>query len=78
MRGSRSSSAEAIRLRAVLPGRLIAARKYLEMGPSETARAAGMTPGQLANYESGRNLPRCDALKRLADALYVTADELLS
>ncbi|MGA1839192.1 MAG: helix-turn-helix domain-containing protein [bacterium] len=53
-------------------------RKRLDMNQRQVARASGITPATISRLESGQIKElKSEALKRLADALNVTADYLL-
>jgi HTH-type transcriptional regulator/antitoxin HipB len=44
----------------------------------ELARRVGVTQGSLSKFESGRSTPRVETLSRLAGALGVTLDALIT
>lgn len=53
--------------------RLIATREQAGLTQTQLARHCDMAPTQLARYENGKAVPRRAVLKRLADALEVSA-----
>ena len=57
--------------------RLLAARAARRLSQADLARRAGIQPSALCHFETGRRRPSFDNLRRLADALGVTADYLL-
>jgi transcriptional regulator with XRE-family HTH domain len=59
------------------PERLAALRKQKGLTQGELAKAADLHINQIKRYEKGTNRPASPALKRLAQALGVSADELL-
>ncbi|MGA1865163.1 MAG: helix-turn-helix domain-containing protein [bacterium] len=67
------------KLRTLSLGELIKIqRKRLDMNQRELARASGITPATISRLESGQVKElKSEALKRLADALDITADYLL-
>ena len=56
--------------------RLQRLRQAAGLSQSQLARAAGVPPGSLKNWEQGRRLPQLDAACRLARAVGVSLDEL--
>jgi DNA-binding XRE family transcriptional regulator len=56
---------------------LIIFREHRRLTQRALARAAGMTPAQLSEIETGKKTGSVATLRRLADALGVTVDELL-
>lgn len=63
------------RTRARLLGQVLRAERG-ERSQLDVASAANMTDSQLSAYETGRNLPRPDTLRRLAKALGCTCEHL--
>jgi transcriptional regulator with XRE-family HTH domain len=61
----------------VFPDRLRAARKLRDLEQAELAAKAGLPPTSISHFEAGTRKPSFDNLKRLAQALTVTADYLL-
>ena len=59
------------------PERLATLRKQKDLTQGELAKAAGLHVNQIKRYEKGTNRPASAALKSLAQALGVSADELL-
>ncbi|MGK5093748.1 helix-turn-helix transcriptional regulator [Deltaproteobacteria bacterium TL4] len=53
-------------------------RKQKKMSQEELAEKVGINQNHLSRLETGKYKPSIDALKRLADALEVSADYLLS
>jgi len=62
---------------APFEARLIAARKYKKLSQEALAKRADMSPGAISHFETGKRKPSLDNLRKLADALKVTADFLL-
>ena len=62
---------------APFAARLIAARKAKTLSQEALADRADMTPGAVSHFETGKRKPSLDNLRKLADALQVTADFLL-
>jgi transcriptional regulator with XRE-family HTH domain len=54
-----------------------AARQAAGLTQQALADAAGLTQGHVAKFESGRNCPPLRTLRRLAEALGVTAAALV-
>jgi transcriptional regulator with XRE-family HTH domain len=67
------------KLRSLSLGELIKIqRKRLDMNQRQLARVSGITPATISRLENGQIKElKSEALKRLADALNVTADYLL-
>jgi transcriptional regulator with XRE-family HTH domain len=61
----------------LFPERLRAARKLRAMEQVELAIKAGLPPTSISHFEGGSRKPSFDNLRRLAQALDVTADYLL-
>lgn len=61
----------------VFPQRLVAARKKRELSQDDLAQRSGLKPAAVSHFETGARKPSFDNLRRLADALSVTADYLL-
>lgn len=59
------------------PERLAALRRQKDLTQGELAKAADLHINQIKRYEKGTNRPASPALKGLAQALGVSADELL-
>jgi len=57
--------------------RLVAARKKRGFNQEELAQKSGLKPAAVSHFETGARKPSFDNLRRLADALNVTADYLL-
>ncbi len=51
-------------------------RTYFGISQEELAKKTRTTQAQIANYESGKSVPRADTLMRLSNALGVSADLL--
>ena len=62
----------------IFPQRLRAARELRGLNQSDLARRAGLQASAISHFETGGRKPSFDNLKRLADALDVTTDYLLS
>ena len=62
----------------IFPQRLRAARELRDLNQAELARRAGLQASAVSHFETGARKPSFDNLKRLADALIVTTDYLLS
>lgn len=56
--------------------RIRAIRLARKMKAAELGRASGVLPHTLWRYEMGRQVPGVDALRRIAQALDVSIDEL--
>lgn len=69
-------SAEVLTLMG-FPERLAAARKRRALTQKGLAEATGLSHIQVHRYEGGNAQPTLDAIKRLAVALGVTADDLI-
>lgn len=54
------------------------ARKAVGIKQGELARLVGVTSGAVSQWEKGRTLPGAEKLKRIAEALNTTVDELLT
>lgn len=61
----------------IFPKRLLAARKKRELSQDDLAQRSGLQPAAVSHFETGARKPSFDNLRRLADALSVTADYLL-
>lgn len=61
----------------IFPERLRAARKLRDMEQVELAAKAGLPATSISHFEAGARKPSFDNLRRLAQALAVTADYLL-
>ena len=61
----------------VLPTRLRAIIDNKKIALVELAEKTGITRQRLGNYKDGKNVPDANALKKLAEALEVSADYLL-
>jgi len=61
----------------LFPERLRSARKLRAMEQSEVAAKSGLPPTSISHFEAGARKPSFDNLRRLAQALEVTADYLL-
>ena len=57
--------------------RLAAARKKRELSQDDLAQKTGLKPAAISHFETGARKPSFDNLRKLADALSVTADYLL-
>jgi transcriptional regulator with XRE-family HTH domain len=57
--------------------RLVATRKERGMTQEALAQTAGLNVSQIRRYEGGSSQPSLEALRKLAVALSVSADELL-
>jgi transcriptional regulator with XRE-family HTH domain len=57
--------------------RLLAARKKRDMSQDGLAQKSGLKPAAISHFETGARKPSFDNLRKLADALNVTADYLL-
>lgn len=55
--------------------RIIRKQKHLSM--RQLGEMVGVTEGAISHYETGRRTPPIDVLRRIADALGVTVDDLL-
>jgi len=62
----------------LFPIRLKTARELRKFSQAELAERARLPPTSIAHFESGSRKPSFDNLRRLADALSVTADYLLA
>lgn len=58
------------------PEKLKAARKKAKLNQTELAKRVGVTQRSLTDYERGKAFPRKTILRRLAEALDVTAEYL--
>lgn len=63
---------------AGFPERMRELRKQKRLSQQELADLVGLHQSHIGRYERGASRPTADALKRLADALGVTGDYLLS
>jgi transcriptional regulator with XRE-family HTH domain len=61
----------------LFPERLRASRKLREVEQAELARLSGLPPTSISHFESGTRKPSFDNLRRLSQALNVSADYLL-
>ncbi len=61
----------------IFPKRLLEARNSRDLSQDELAKRATLQPSAVSHFETGTRKPSFDNLKRLADALEVTADYLL-
>ena len=52
-------------------------RKQLSLSQTQLAEISGVNIKSLSRYENGSSVPPADALKKLADAMRVSADALL-
>lgn len=52
-------------------------RESMKMSQEELARLCGVTQGAVAQWEKGLTHPSFDKLKKVADALHITVDELI-
>jgi len=57
---------------------LIHLRGQKKLTQQDLGRAAGVSPSQISRYEAGMAMPRKTVMKKLADALGLTVDDLLS
>ncbi len=57
--------------------RLLEARNKRELSQDELAKRANLQPSAISHFETGTRKPSFDNLRRLADALEVTADYLM-
>ena len=57
--------------------RLVAARKKRGMSQDDVAIKSGFKPAAVSHFETGARKPSFDNLRRLSDALNITADYLL-
>ena len=57
--------------------RLLLARRRADMSQGELAKRTAMYPSDISKMERGRMLPTAPRLRRLAEALGVSADYLL-
>lgn len=61
----------------VFAANLSAARAAKGMSKRQLAQAAGIHPAQVTRYENGDQMPMVRQLRKLADALGVTSDDLI-
>jgi len=61
----------------LFPQRLSAARLRRGLSQDDLAKRANLQPSAISHFETGTRKPSFDNLKRLADALEVSADYLL-
>lgn len=61
----------------IFPERLRAARKLRDVEQADLAAKAGLPATSISHFEAGARKPSFDNLRRLAQALAVTADYLL-
>jgi len=59
------------------PDRLRAMRELRQLSQTQLATRSGLQPSVISHFETGRRVPSFDNLRRLAEALEVTADYLL-
>jgi transcriptional regulator with XRE-family HTH domain len=59
------------------PEMLRAAREQKSLSQTELAERAGLQPSAVSHFETGRRAPSFDNLRRLADALSVSIDQLI-
>ncbi len=64
-------------LRKTVSSRLREARERREWTQTELADHTGLLPSAISHFESGRRLPSCSNLVRLADILRVKVDFIL-
>jgi transcriptional regulator with XRE-family HTH domain len=57
--------------------RLVEARKKRTLSQDELAKKSGLKPAAISHFETGSRKPSFDNLRKLSDALKVTADFLL-
>ena len=57
--------------------RIISARMRRGVTQAELARILGISANAMVNIEKGRNVPRADRLRAIAQALRVSSDYLL-
>lgn len=57
--------------------RIETARRAAGLTQEELAEKVGVTVSAIANYENGRRRPRADILKRIAQALNVSMENLI-
>lgn len=62
---------------ANFPERLRALRKKLNLSQTELGKRVGVHYTHIGRYEAGKSAPAAETLRRLADALQVTADFLI-
>ena len=62
---------------SVLANRIQEQRMVREMTQAEVARKIGITKSSLSLYETGKNIPPADVVRKLAELYYVSADYLL-
>lgn len=62
---------------SMFPQRLTAARKFRRMNQMDLARRTRLKQSAISQFETGRRTPSFHNLRRLADALEVSADYLL-
>jgi len=60
-----------------LPQRLKRLRESAGLGQMDLARMAGVTQGQISNYEIGKQFPGIETCSRLASAFGITVAELI-
>lgn len=61
-----------------MPKRIVARRAELGWSQSKLAQLAHVAPAQVSRYESGKSKPSAQVLSRLADAMAVSFDWLLT
>lgn len=61
----------------MFPARLVSARKMRALSQEQVAEKSGLKPAAVSHFETGARKPSFDNLRRLSDALNVTADYLL-
>lgn len=57
--------------------RLRAARELRDLSQTDLANRTGLQPSAISHFETGKRSPSFDNLRRLADALAVSIDQLL-
>ncbi len=64
-------------VKQIFPARLVAIRKERNMSQEEFSKKTGISRVGLIRYESGDRLPNVEILKRITDALNISADYLI-
>jgi transcriptional regulator with XRE-family HTH domain len=62
----------------LIPGRLKAARRRALLGQVELAERIGVAASTINRIETGHQTPRLSTVRKLAEALHVTPDELVA
>lgn len=57
--------------------RIKLARVMAEISQTELARAVGVTPGAVSQWERGKTMPNVTRLKKVADKLGVRVEDLI-